>query len=63
VTGLPTAQARRAKVRNIGYGLAGDLELNFGRRLPALGRPTDDDTDTGGIVVDVRLYDKQKIGA
>ena len=63
MTGLPTAQARRAKVRNIGYGLPGDLELNFGRRLPALRRPTDDDTDKGGIVVDVRLYDKQKIGA
>jgi enoyl-CoA hydratase/carnithine racemase len=41
---LPGAQARRAKVRNIGYGLRSDFELNFGRYLPALGR-ADDDTD------------------
>jgi enoyl-CoA hydratase/carnithine racemase len=32
----PTAQARRAKVRNIGYGVPSDFELNFGRHLPAL---------------------------
>ncbi len=42
---LPSAQARRAKLRNIGYGVRSDFELNFGRYLPALGRP-DDDTDT-----------------
>ena len=42
----PSAQARRAKLRNIGYGLPSDFELNFGRYLPALGRPDDDDTDT-----------------
>jgi len=36
----PTAQARRAKVRNIGYGVPSDFELNFGRYLPSL-RPTD----------------------
>ena len=34
----PSAQARRAKLRNIGYGLPSDFELNFGRYLPALGR-------------------------
>ena len=42
----PSAQARRAKLRNIGYGLRSDFELNFGRYLPALGRADDDDTDT-----------------
>jgi hypothetical protein len=42
----PSAQARRAKLRNIGYGLPSDFELNFGRHLPALGRADDDDTDT-----------------
>jgi enoyl-CoA hydratase/carnithine racemase len=38
----PSAQARRAKIGGIGYGVASDFELNFGRRLPALG-PADDD--------------------
>ena len=33
----PGAQARRAKVGKLGYGLASDFELNFGRYLPALG--------------------------
>jgi hypothetical protein len=42
----PSAQARRAKVRNIGYGLRSDFELNFGRYLPAFGRADDDDTDS-----------------
>jgi enoyl-CoA hydratase/carnithine racemase len=42
----PSAQARRAKVRNIGYGVPSDFELNFGRYLPALGQADDDDTDT-----------------
>ena len=40
----PGAQARRAKVRNMGYGIRSDFELNFGRHLPALG-PADDDRD------------------
>jgi enoyl-CoA hydratase/carnithine racemase len=40
---LPSAQARRPKLRNIGYGVRSDFELNFGRYLPALG-PADDDT-------------------
>ncbi|MGA9265687.1 MAG: hypothetical protein WBV79_04435, partial [Rhodomicrobium sp.] len=40
-----SAQARRAKIRGIGYGVPSDFELNFGRYLPALGR-ADDDTDT-----------------
>jgi len=43
---LPGAQARRAKIRSIGYGVPSDFELNFGRYLPALGRADDDDTDT-----------------
>jgi enoyl-CoA hydratase/carnithine racemase len=41
---LPGTQARRAKVRSIGYGLPSDFELNFGRYLPALGRANDTDT-------------------
>src|SRR3984893_17132492 len=39
---LPSAQARRAKIRAIGYGVRSDFELNFGRRLPALGQADDD---------------------
>jgi enoyl-CoA hydratase/carnithine racemase len=42
----PSAQARRPKMRDIGYGVPSDFELNFGRYLPALGRADDDDTDT-----------------
>jgi enoyl-CoA hydratase/carnithine racemase len=42
---LPGAQARRAKVRNIGYGVRSDFELNFGRYLPTFGRADDDDPD------------------
>ncbi len=42
VLALPSAQVRRAKVRNIGYGVASDFELNFGRYLPAFGRADDD---------------------
>ena len=41
---LPGAQARRAKVRNIGYGVGSDFELNLGRYLPSFGRTDDDDT-------------------
>ena len=41
----PGAQARRAKVRDIGYGLPSDFELNFGRYLPSFGRADDDDAD------------------
>ncbi len=40
----PSAQARRAKMRGIGYGLPSDFELNFGRYLPAFGRVDDDGT-------------------
>ena len=43
---LPTAQARRAKVRNLGYGVPSDFELNFGSYLPRLGRSGSDDRDT-----------------
>jgi len=39
---LPGAGARRAKVRNAGYGVPSDFELNFGRYLPSFG-PADDD--------------------
>ncbi len=39
----PSAQARRPKLRDIGYGVPSDFELNFGRYLPALGRANDDD--------------------
>ena len=35
---LPSAQARRAKVGKLGYGVPSDFELNFGRYLPELGR-------------------------
>jgi enoyl-CoA hydratase/carnithine racemase len=42
----PSARARRAKLRGIGYGLPSDFELNFGQYLPALGRADDDDMDT-----------------
>src|SRR5580698_3307224 len=38
----PGAQARRAKVRNAGYGVRSDFELNFGRHLPSFGRSRDD---------------------
>ena len=34
----PSAQARRAKVRDIGYGVRSDFELNFGRYLPGFGQ-------------------------
>ena len=43
---LPGAQARRAKIRNIGYGVPSDFELNFGRYLPTFGRADDDNTGT-----------------
>src|ERR1700692_217541 len=43
---LPTAQARRAKVRNLGYGVPSDFELNFGSYLPRLGRSGSGDRDT-----------------
>ncbi len=43
---LPSAQSRRAKIRNVGYGVPSDFELNFGRYLPTFGRADDDDTDT-----------------
>jgi len=42
---LPSAQARRTKVRHVGYGVPSDFELNFGRYLPELGRADHNDTD------------------
>jgi enoyl-CoA hydratase/carnithine racemase len=41
---LPAAQARRAKIRNIGYGVPSDFELNFGRYLPSFGQADEDNT-------------------
>jgi enoyl-CoA hydratase/carnithine racemase len=43
---LPSAQARRAKIRGMGYGVPSDFELNFGRDLPELGRTEDHDAGT-----------------
>jgi enoyl-CoA hydratase/carnithine racemase len=42
---LPDAQARRPKLRGIGYGVPSDFELNFGKYLPTFGRADDHDTD------------------
>lgn len=42
----PSAQARRAKIRGLGYGLASDFEFNFGRYLPTFGRAESDSTKT-----------------
>jgi enoyl-CoA hydratase/carnithine racemase len=42
----PGAQARRAGLRSIGYGVASDFELNFGRYLPALGHTDDSGAHT-----------------
>ena len=42
----PRAQARRTKLRGLGYGVPSDFELNFGRYLPALGQADDDNTHT-----------------
>jgi enoyl-CoA hydratase/carnithine racemase len=42
---LPDAQARRPKLRGIGYGIPSDFELNFGRYLPAFGQADGDDRD------------------
>jgi hypothetical protein len=43
---LPGAQARRAKIRNIGYGVPSDFELNFDRYLPTFGLVDGNDPDT-----------------
>jgi enoyl-CoA hydratase/carnithine racemase len=42
----PDAQARRTRLRGIGYGIRSDFELNFGRYLPSFGEANDDDTKT-----------------
>jgi len=41
---LPSVQARRAKIRNLGYGVPSDFELNFGRYPPTFGRADGGDT-------------------
>jgi enoyl-CoA hydratase/carnithine racemase len=40
----PDAQARRPKLRSVGYGVPSDFELNFGRYLPSFGPADDDNT-------------------
>jgi enoyl-CoA hydratase/carnithine racemase len=40
---LPSTQARRDRIRNIGYGVPSDFELNFGMYLPTFGRVDDDE--------------------
>jgi enoyl-CoA hydratase/carnithine racemase len=42
---LPGAQQRRAKIRNIGYGIPSDFELNFGRYLPGFGPAEQDEAE------------------
>jgi hypothetical protein len=42
----PGQQARRAKVRNLGYGVRSDFELNFGRYMATLGHADGDGTGT-----------------
>lgn len=42
----PGAQARRAKIRGIGYGVPSEFELNFGRYLPGFGRADGNVMDT-----------------
>jgi len=41
----PDAQARRGKLRNIGYGVRSDFELNFGRYLPGFGQADGEHTE------------------
>ena len=41
----PDAQARRTKLRGIGYGIRSDFELNFGRYLPSFGQADDNDAE------------------
>ena len=41
----PSAQARRPKLRDIGYGVRSDFELNFGRYLPSFGPAEDVSAD------------------
>jgi len=42
---LPDAEARRARLRGIGYGIRSDFELNFGRYLTEFGPAASNDTD------------------
>jgi enoyl-CoA hydratase/carnithine racemase len=46
---LPDAKARRPKLRDIGYGVLGDFELNFGRYLPRFGEAGDDNAKTVSV--------------
>ncbi|HEX5229137.1 MAG TPA: enoyl-CoA hydratase/isomerase family protein [Bryobacteraceae bacterium] len=49
---LPDAQARRSKLRGIGYGVPSDFELNFGRYLPSFGPANDDAADATSASAD-----------
>jgi enoyl-CoA hydratase/carnithine racemase len=42
----PNGQARRAKLRNLAYGVPSDFEMNFGKYLPALGQASGDNADS-----------------
>lgn len=42
----PGAQARRAKIRDIGYGIPSDFEFNFGSYLPKFGPDGSGDTES-----------------
>jgi enoyl-CoA hydratase/carnithine racemase len=43
---LPGAQARRARIRDLGYGVPSDFEMNFGRYLPTFGQANGDGTNS-----------------
>jgi hypothetical protein len=56
---LPSAQARRAKIRGIGYGVASDFELNFGRYLPRLWTRKASGVETVGLQADRSIFDNR----
>jgi hypothetical protein len=61
ILALPGTRARRAKVRNVGYGAPSDFELNFGSYLPKLGRADDDDTDAKRLSLTSRASPREII--
>ena len=44
---MPGAQARRAKIRGVRYGVPSDFELNFGSYLPSFAPDPDSATPAG----------------
>jgi enoyl-CoA hydratase/carnithine racemase len=60
VLALPSAQARRARLRGIGYGLRSDFELNFGRYLPGFGQAVD--LDASASSTNVHLSSTETMG-